>query len=140
MKRLMFEVAPGDTADPDQPVSWGSARKEDHMSIKEHVYGSTKEHVYGEVDSAGDLKRIFAQIRSEVAMAPSRDELTDLYRRAGYLVTLTYSPAWKKKFGEKVAELREIAEQEFSRTAHKINERARTIGTDPDYDEKWGDG
>jgi hypothetical protein len=58
MKRLMFEVAPGDTADPDQPVSWGSARKEDHMSIKEHVYGSTKEHVYGEVDSAGDLKRI----------------------------------------------------------------------------------
>ena len=31
------------------------------MSTKEHVYGSTKEHVYGEVDSAGDLKRIFAR-------------------------------------------------------------------------------
>jgi hypothetical protein len=100
---------------------------------------STKEHVYGEVDNAGDLKRIFAQIRSELARATSRDELTDLYRRAGYLVTLTYSPAWEKKFGEKVIELREIAAQEFSKTAHKINERAGTIGTDPDYDEKWGD-
>jgi hypothetical protein len=100
---------------------------------------ATKEHVYGEIDNAGDLKRIFAQIRSDVAMATSREDLTDLYRRAGYLVTLTYSPAWEKKFGEKVEELREIAEQEFSKTAHKINERAKAIGTEADYDEKWGD-
>jgi hypothetical protein len=56
---------------------------------------ATKEHVYGEIDNAGDLKRIFAQIRSDVAMATSREDLTDLYRRAGYLVTLTYSPAWE---------------------------------------------
>jgi hypothetical protein len=101
---------------------------------------STKEQVYGEVDSLGDLRRIFAQIRSEVAMAASREELTELYRRAGYLVTLTYSPAWKKKFGDEVAQLREIAEQEFSRTAHKINERAKALGFDRHYDEEWGDG
>jgi hypothetical protein len=54
-------------------------------------------------------------------------------------VTLTYSPAWEKKFGEKVEELREIAEQEFSKMAHKINQRAKAIGTEADYDEKWGD-
>jgi hypothetical protein len=99
----------------------------------------TKEHVYGEVNSAGDLRRIFAQIRSEVAMAISRDELTELYRRAGYLVTLTFSPAWEKRFGDEVIELRQLAEEEFSKTAHKINERAKAIGTDPDYDETWGE-
>jgi hypothetical protein len=43
---------------------------------------ATKEHVYGEIDNAGDLKRIFAQIRSDVAMATSREDLTDLYRHA----------------------------------------------------------
>jgi hypothetical protein len=101
---------------------------------------STKEHVYGEIDNAGDLKRIFAKIRSEVAMAASRSELTEFYRRAGYLVTLTYSPAWEKHFGAGVHELRQIAEEGFSKTAHKINERAKAIGTDSDYDEKWGDG
>jgi hypothetical protein len=99
----------------------------------------TKEHVYGEVNSAGDLRRIFAQIRSEVAMATSRGELTELYRRAGYLVTLTFSPAWEKRFGDEVIELRQLAEEEFSKTAHKINERAKAIGTDPDYDETWGE-
>jgi hypothetical protein len=100
---------------------------------------STKEHVYGEVHNAGDLKRIFAKIRSEVATASSREELTELYRRAGYLVTLTFSPAWEKHFGGEVHELRRIAEEEFSKTAHKINERAKVIGTDPNYDDKWGD-
>jgi hypothetical protein len=45
----------------------------------------------------GNLKRIFAQIRGDVAIATSREELTDLYRRAAYLVTLTYSPACEKK-------------------------------------------
>jgi hypothetical protein len=100
---------------------------------------ATREHVYGEVNSAGDLRRIFAQIRSEVAMATSRDELTELYRRAGYLVTLTFSPAWEKRFGDEVIELRQLAEEEFSKTAHKINERAKAIGTDPDYDETWGE-
>jgi hypothetical protein len=100
---------------------------------------TTKEHVYGEVNSAGDLRRIFAQIRSEVAMATSRDELTELFRRAGYLVTLTFSPAWAKRFGDEVIEIRQLAQEEFSKTAHKINERAKAIGTDPDYDETWGE-
>ena len=28
---------------------------------------------------------------------------------------------------------------EFRKTARKINDRARQIGTEADYDEKWGD-
>jgi len=95
-------------------------------------------HIYGEVDNASDLKRIFAQIRGEVEQADSRPALTELYRRAGYLVTLTHSPAWEKKFGAEVATLRQIAEDEFRETARKINQRAQQIGTEADYDETWG--
>jgi hypothetical protein len=99
-----------------------------------------EEHVYGEVDNATDLRKIFGEIRDDVAGASSRDELTKLYRRAEYLITLTYAPSWKDKFGDKVDDLRKVAESEFSKTAHGINQRAQQIGTDADYDEKWGDG
>ena len=31
------------------------------------------------------------------------------------------------------------AEDEFAKTARKINSRAKEVGTDANYDEKWGD-
>jgi hypothetical protein len=97
-------------------------------------------HIYGEVDNENDLKRIFSQIRCEEEQADSRPALTELYRRAGYLVTLTHSPAWEKKFGSRIETLRQIAADEFRETARKINQRARQIGTEADYDETWGSG
>ena len=54
------------------------------------------EHVYGAVDNASDLRKIFAAIRDDVAQAKTREELTKLFRRAEYLITLTYSPAWQR--------------------------------------------
>lgn len=69
----------------------------------------------------------------------SRDALTELHKRAGYLITLTHAPSWKEKFGDEAKELRKEAEKEFASTARKINRRAKEIGTDADYDEKWGD-
>jgi hypothetical protein len=97
-----------------------------------------EEHVYGEVDNEADLRRIFAEIRRDVAQAANREELTKLYRRAEYLITLTFSPAWKKKFGPNVGELRRVAEEEFSATARAVNQRASEIGTAADYHETWG--
>ena len=44
------------------------------------------------------------------------------------------------KFGKDAVTLRHIGEDEFRKTAHKINRRAVKIGTDADYDEKWGSG
>lgn len=99
---------------------------------------AVEHHIYGEVENEADLKRIFSQIRREVEEADSRPALTELYRRAGYLVTLTHSPAWEKKFGAEVAALRELAKDEFRKTARKINQRAAQIGTEADYDETWG--
>jgi len=72
--------------------------------------------------------------------AKSRRSLTELYKRAGYMITLTYAPSWKERFGREASALRHIGENEFRKTAHKINIQAGKIGTDADYDEKWGKG
>ena len=96
-------------------------------------------HIYEEVNSKTGLKRIFMEIRHDVKEAKSRPELTELYKRAGYLNTLTHAPAWKTKFGREVDEFRKVAKEEFGATARKINSRARQIGTESDYDETWGE-
>ena len=96
-------------------------------------------HIYGEVDNKTDLKHVFSEIRQDVENARSRSDLTELYRRAGYLITLTKASSWKEKFGDNIDDIREVAEEEFATTARKINRRAEEIGTDADYDEKWGD-
>jgi hypothetical protein len=97
-------------------------------------------HIYGEVKSKTDLKKIFTEIRHDVEEAKSRPDLTELYKRAGYLITLTHAPAWEEKFGKEVAQLRKLAKEEFGTTARKINHRAKQIGTEADYDETWGSG
>jgi hypothetical protein len=96
-------------------------------------------HVYGEIDNQSNLKDVFLEIRRGVEEADSRRDLTKLYRQAGYLIALTHSPAWEKKFGSDVKTLRQVGQEEFARTARKLNHRAEDIGTEPDYDEKWGD-
>jgi hypothetical protein len=95
-------------------------------------------HVYGEVNSETGLKHVFREIRRDVDGAKSRPALTELYKRAGYLITLTHAPSWEEKFGHKAAHLRRVAEKEFTSTARRINRRARQIGAEADYDEKWG--
>jgi hypothetical protein len=97
-------------------------------------------HIYGEVTSKTSLKKIFQEIRRDVDEAKSRPTLTELYKRAGYLITLTHAPAWEEKFGKEVAALRKVAKEEFATTARKINHRAAQIGTEADYDETWGEG
>ena len=95
-------------------------------------------HIYGEVNSVTGLRNIFRAIRRDVGNARSRETLTELHRRAGYLITLTYSPAWEERFGRKAATLRRAGQDEFARTARKINRRAKAIGTEADYDDTWG--
>jgi hypothetical protein len=96
-------------------------------------------HIYGEVDNKTDLKNVFSEIRQDVENARSRSDLTELYRRAGYLITLTKASSWKEKFGDDIDDIREVSEEEFATTARKINRRAEEIGTVADYDEKWGE-
>jgi hypothetical protein len=96
-------------------------------------------HIYGEVDNKTDLKKVFSEIRQDVENAKSRSDLTELHRRAGYLITLTNASSWEKKFGDDIRDIREVAEEEFAKTARKINRRAEEIGVEADYDEAWGE-
>ena len=96
--------------------------------------------VYGEINSKTGMKRVFGDIRRDVAVAGSRPALTELYKRAGYLITLPHAPSWQEKFGRDAATLRAVGEEEFRKTARKINRRAAQIGTEADYDDTWGDG
>ena len=95
-------------------------------------------HVYGSVNSKSGMKDVFASIRRDIANARSRPALTELYKRAGYLITLTHAPSWQEKFGREAASLRRVGEEEFQKTAKKINQRASQIGTEADFDNKWG--
>ena len=96
-------------------------------------------HIYGEIDNKTNLQDVFLEIRKDVEQADSRAALTELYRRAGYLITLSYARSWQEKFGDEIDQIRATAEDEFAITARKINARAKEIGTDDDYDEAWGE-
>ena len=99
---------------------------------------ATDRHIYGEINSKTSMKKVFSEIRKDVSKAKSRPALTELYKRAGYLITLTHAPSWKEKFGREAGELRQVGEKEFSTTAKKINSQAKKIGAEADFDEKWG--
>lgn len=98
-----------------------------------------EQRVYGEVNDKSDLRNVFSEIREDVEQADTRSDLTELYRRAGYLITLTNAASWETKFGDEIDELRATAKEEFSKTARAINHRAEEVGTQADYDEEWGD-
>jgi hypothetical protein len=97
-------------------------------------------HIYGEINNKTGMRRVFTAIRRDVGDANSRPALTELYKRAGYLIALTHAPSWDQKFGKGAVALRHVGEDEFRKTARKINRRASKIGTDADCDEKWGNG
>ena len=92
-------------------------------------------HIYGEVNSKTGMKRVFTDIRRDVEAARSRPALTELYKRAGYLITLTHAPSWHEKFGRDAKVLQKVGEDEFRKTVRKINRRAAAIGTDAGYDD-----
>ncbi len=95
-------------------------------------------HIYSEINNKTDMRKVFSEIRGDVNHASSRPALTELYKRAGYLVTLTHAPSWDKKFGREASSLRKVGEEEFTKTARKINTRAKDINAEADYDETWG--
>ena len=94
-------------------------------------------HIYGEVNSIKDIREINRKIRQEMDRATTRPELTELKKRSDYLCTLTFSPAWQKRFGKKVVRLREVAMEENRKTVEHANKVARRRGWPANYD-PWG--
>ena len=94
-------------------------------------------HIYGEVNSFKDIRELNRTIRQEMDRVKTREQLTELKKRSDYLCTLTFSSAWKTKFGEKVSRLREVAMEENRKAVQHANEVARRHGWPADYD-PWG--
>lgn len=89
--------------------------------------------IYGDVNTLEDLKEINRKIRAEMERVPSKDQLTELKKRSDYLCTLTMSPSWRKKFGDKIDRFREVAMEENRRTVEKANSIARKKGFAVEY-------
>ena len=119
-----------------QMVSYKIIRASTHYFCWEYAMIEHK-LVYLEIDSKIVLKRAFSEIRDEVENASSAYELSELYYRAGYLVTLANDAFWERKFFDDIEEIHHTADQEFEKTARKINSRAERIGLEGNYDEVW---
>ena len=94
-------------------------------------------NIYGEVNSASDLRSINRLIRKDMRQAKARDQMSELKRRSDYLCTLTRSPAWQTRFGERSDRFLKVAKEENHRSVRLANQIAKKQHWDVQYD-PWG--
>lgn len=97
----------------------------------------TKESLIDKMESSPtDVKGRFEEIRDALDRAQSREDLTELYKRSVHMILMTHSSPLVE--GNKdMKKRRETAEQEFTQTVRRINERAKAIDVAADYSEDW---
>ena len=94
-------------------------------------------HTHVDGNARTDFRGRFKEIREAVGEAQSKEELTELYKRAVYMILMTHSSPIDEKVDRSLKRKREAAEREFTRTVRVINRYARKIGLEADYDENW---
>jgi len=96
-------------------------------------------HEYGYVRGINDIRAINYHIREQIKEATTRPKISELVRRSLYLYTLTFTPRWKEKFRGKLRRMREVAKEEYSKTARVANKRMEELRLGGKrYDEKIG--
>jgi len=83
-----------------------------------------------------DVKRTFEEIREALEKAASREDLTELYKQAVYMILMTHSTPVDEK-DTVIKKETETTEREFARTVRLINEQAKKLGVEADYNEDW---
>lgn len=94
-------------------------------------------HTNVEGNARTDPQGRFKEIREGVEKAQSQEELTELYKRAAYMILMTHSSPVDEKVDKEIKRKRQLTEEEFSRTVRLINEQAEKIGVEADYNEDW---
>jgi len=89
--------------------------------------------IYGKVNGPEDIRRINCIIRDEMLVVENEAQLSELKKRSDYLCTLTYSPFWKKRFGDKIEEMRRVALEENRVSVREANYIAKYKGFDKEY-------
>ena len=84
-----------------------------------------------------DLMSTFQEIRESVEKATSREDLTELYKKTAYMITMTHASPVVETSDQEMKSRREITEMEFAKTVRLINEQAKKIGVEADYNEDW---
>jgi hypothetical protein len=95
-----------------------------------------KDTLIDEIHDRKDLQRTFQEIREAIEKAESKEDLTELYKQTVYMILMTHSSPLNEKDRE-MKRRRETTEREFGRTVRMINRRAKKIGVEADYNEKW---
>ena len=96
-------------------------------------------HEYGYVRGVSDIRAINCYIREQIRRAKKRRKITELVRRSLYLYTLTHAPAWRTAFGKKIGRMRQVAKEEYEKTARTANKQLDKLGLGGKrYDEKIG--
>jgi len=83
-----------------------------------------------------DVQGTFQEIREALEKAKSKEDLTELYKQAVYMILMTHSTPLELK-DKDMKRRREITEEEFTETVRMINEQAKKIGVEADYNEDW---
>lgn len=95
--------------------------------------------LYQHVKGVTDIRDINKKIRKQIRKTTTRDRLTELLNRSKYLITLTYSPGWKKSFRGKIRKMRSAAKEEYTKTAKTANQRLKKANIKgKKYDTRWG--
>lgn len=81
--------------------------------------------IYGHIENTKDIGRINRKIRSQIRSASTRSRITELKKRSRYLIVLTHSPGWKKKYN--IGALRRRAQKEYAMTTKVANERISKV-------------
>ena len=84
-----------------------------------------------------DLRRTFDEIRQNVEKAKSHEDFTELYKKTAYMITMTHASPVVETSDQEMRSRREFTEKEFARTIRLINEQAKKIGLEADYNEDW---
>lgn len=95
-----------------------------------------RDTLINEIHDRKDVRRTFEEIRAALEKAASREDLTELYKQAVYMILMTHSSPVNEK-DSAIKRRRESTEREFARTVRLINQTAKKIGVEPDYNEDW---
>jgi len=94
-------------------------------------------HDKDDVNPRTDLRGTFKEIRDDIDKAQTKENLTELYKRAVYMILMTHSSPVDDKQDRELKRKREAAEREFARAVRMINQRAKKLGLEADYNEDW---
>ena len=97
---------------------------------------TSQNHAHDMESDPTNLRARFREIRETLEQAGSQEELTELYKRAVFMILMTHSSPVNEKDRE-MKRRRGVTEREFGRTVRMLNRRAKKIGAEAEYSEDW---